>query len=55
MGGRPLEFPICLIREVTWSLAFLKDHSRHYVQNGGDDPVQIHVEKAVRRQLEETD
>lgn len=33
----------------------LKDHSRHYVQNGGHDPVQIHVEKAVRRQLEEID
>ena len=62
MGGKPLEFPsylfccfICLSREVTWSPAFLKDHSRHYVQNGGDDPIQIHVEKAVRRQLEEID
>lgn len=57
-----MEFPIylfcCFIslsREVTRSLAFLKDHSRHYVQNGGEDPVQIYVEKPVRRQLEEID
>lgn len=60
IGGKPLKFSVCLIfcficlsREVTQSLAFFKDHSRHYVQNGGEDAVQIYVEKPVRRQLEE--